>query len=245
MSSTTRTGLLLALAILLAWLLSLAGLVLVDPAQLPWPLLLLAVLLRTLLQTGLFIVGHDAMHGTLWPGCRSWNDRLGALALQLYAALPYGRCRRNHRRHHRAPGTARDPDAHPGSGLLSWYIRFMGRYLGLAQMGRLLTGWTLLAALASHASPGGWAGSCGKVLLFCSLPLLLSSMQMFAFGTYLPHRAQCRATTQVGVESLALPPCLSLLACYHFGYHREHHLWPHLAWFELPGRRISTPSLTP
>ncbi|MEB3263624.1 MAG: fatty acid desaturase [Synechococcus sp.] len=237
MSSTTRTGLLLASAILLAWLISLAGLVVVDLAALPWPLLVLAVLLRTQLQTGLFIVGHDAMHGSLWRGRPPWNHRLGALALVLYAALPYGRCCRHHRRHHRAPGTALDPDAppDPGAGVLAWYLRFMARYLSLPQMGFLLGGWAVLALVSSSISAGSWA----NVLVFASLPLLLSSLQMFVFGTVLPHRVQCRAEGDAAVESLPLAPIFSLLACYHFSYHSQHHHWPDLAWFELPTRRFA------
>ena len=35
-----------------------------------------------------------------------------------------------------------------------------------------------------------------------------------------------------GPASLDWPAWLSLLACFHFGYHREHHDRPDLAWFE-------------
>ncbi|CAK6697352.1 MULTISPECIES: fatty acid desaturase [unclassified Synechococcus] len=249
MRPATRTGLLLACTILLAWLISLASLVIVDPSRLPWQLVLLAVLGRTFLQTGLFIVGHDAMHGTLWPERKRWNHRIGALALQLYAALPYRACRRNHHRHHRAPVSALDPDGppHPGSGVVSWYIRFMAGYLSWLQMMRLLGGWLLLALVAqvlSVALVNTGAGSSAvsaisNVLLFYSLPLLLSSLQMFAFGTYLPHRQQRHSQGLGAIESLNLSAPLSLLACYHFGYHREHHQWPDLAWFQLPERRSS------
>jgi beta-carotene ketolase (CrtW type) len=55
-------------------------------------------------------------------------------------------------------------------------------------------------------------------------------MQLFLVGTYLPHRRHASD----GPISLAWPGWLSLLACYHFGYHREHHEQPGLAWFELP-----------
>jgi beta-carotene ketolase (CrtW type) len=76
-----------------------------------------------------------------------------------------------------------------------------------------------------------------NVLLFCTLPLLLSSLQLFVFGTYLPHRWQRTQSVGSHPDSLGLPTWLSLLACFHFGYHREHHDHPGLAWFELPAAR--------
>lgn len=224
---------------LLAWLGSLIPLLALDLGRVPgggWPLLLvLAVLGRTLLQTGLFIVGHDAMHGVLLPERRPWNDRLGALVLLLYAGLAYPDCRRNHRRHHRFTATAGDPDFHgdPRAGALGWYGRFMAGYLSAGQMARLLVGWGLLTLVACGFSPTGWR----NVLLFCTLPLLLSSLQLFVFGTFLPHRAQRPPLCQVDADSLNLPSWLSLLVCFHFGYHREHHERPDLAWFELPAQR--------
>ncbi|MEM9989926.1 MAG: fatty acid desaturase [Pseudomonadota bacterium] len=30
----------------------------------------------------------------------------------------------------------------------------------------------------------------------------------------------------------------SLFSCYHFGYHHEHHLFPHEPWWRLPARRL-------
>jgi beta-carotene ketolase (CrtW type) len=100
-------------------------------------------------------------------------------------------------------------------------------------MGRLLTGWTVLALIACRLAPFGWL----NVLLFCTLPLLLSSLQLFVFGTYLPHRGQRLPQRRPHADSLELAPWLSLLACFHFGYHREHHDAPTLAWFELPAQR--------
>lgn len=213
--------------ILVSWLVSVGVLLALPMASLPWWLMVMAVVLRTHLHTGLFILGHDAMHGVLWHRQPLWNHRLGRLALALYAALPYERCRDNHQRHHRHTGTSHDPDVPVGAGLslLSWYGEFMGRYLSSRQMTLLLLGWgALLVAGVS------WL----NVLLMCTLPLLLSSIQLFVVGTYLPHRQQQQTAAKTDPTSLALPAWMSFLACYHFGYHREHHEQPGLCWFELP-----------
>ena len=119
-------GLLWAGGILLAWLFTLPPLLAIDGAfierRLLTPLVTgsaawlppsiatgvasflvvlvaaLAVLLRSFLHTGLFIVAHDAMHGVLHRGSGRANARLGQLALFLYAGLAYGRCLRQHHR---------------------------------------------------------------------------------------------------------------------------------------------------
>jgi beta-carotene/zeaxanthin 4-ketolase len=239
LKATDRQGLRLAALILLLWLLSLAAVLLVSPATLGLTFVLGGVLVRTLLHTGLFIVAHDAMHGLLVPKQPRWNHRLGGLALALYGALAYGRCRFNHALHHQQTATARDPDfiGDPDAGPLGWYLHFMGGYLNPLQMGLLLGGWGALAtgiAILQHVQ---WQQALVRVLLGCTLPLLLSSLQLFLVGTYLPHRSERQgqqAAVADGPISLAWPTWLSLLACYHFGYHREHHQQPHLAWFQLP-----------
>jgi beta-carotene ketolase (CrtW type) len=227
LSPATRRGLRLAAVILVGWWLSLVLLLPHDPFTLAPPLLVAAVLGRTMLHTGLFILAHDAMHGLLLPGSPAANRRLGQAALLLYACLPYSTCQRNHTLHHRYPGTCLDPDHHGGSGHspLAWYGRFMLGYLSWCQMGALVTGWTLLAGALLAIN----SASAASVLLFCILPVLLSSLQLFVVGTYLPHRH--------GTVSLDLPRWLSLLSCYHFGYHHEHHASPWLAWHELPAAR--------
>ena len=236
MSPSTRKGLGLMSCLMVGWLVSLVCLLSLDLQRLPWWLLCVAVLVRTQLQTGLFIVGHDAMHRLLWPGQRRWNDALGAMALGLYAGLPYGRCCANHRRHHRNPGTVEDPDFPRDlrSGALFWYLQFMGGYLTLPQMGRLLSAWLVLVLATSGQTPTALL----NMVLLGLLPLLLSSLQLFVFGTYLPHRAQRVPICRTHPDSLALPPWLSFLACFHFGYHREHHDHPSLSWFELPAARL-------
>jgi beta-carotene ketolase (CrtW type) len=231
-------GLWLAGLILLFWLVSLTDAILTGPGSVP--VALAGVLVRTLLHTGLFIAGHDAMHGVLVPGSQRWNRRAGTLALALYGALPYGRCQRNHALHHQRTATTSDPDflADPTAGPMGWYLHFMGGYLNPWQMGLLLGGWAGLASAIAVLHELTWQQALGRVLLVCTLPLLLSSLQLFMVGTYLPHRGERQmqsATGAGGPISLAWPTWLSLLACYHFGYHREHHQQPHLAWYELPG----------
>lgn len=230
-------GLVWAAAISLGWIGSLAMLVLM-PLEGLWASsgwLLPAVLIRAFLQTGLFIVAHDAMHGSLLPASRIWNDRIGRLALGLYAGLPWERCRRHHRSHHNHPGSATDPDHHDGrnGGAWAWYLRFMATYLSPGQMTWLLSTWlfTLLALqpFTTHL--------VARLLLFWTLPLLISSWQLFLIGSYLPHReASGRSGDRHHAASLAWPEALSLLACFHFGYHWEHHADPQLPWYLLPGR---------
>ena len=125
----------------------------------------------------------------------------------------------------------------------SWYARFMGCYLSYGQFAALLAGWGVVALGARW-----WlATSMVNVLLFCTLPLLLSSLQLFVVGTYLPHRNQTPASNPHQATSLDWPEWLSLLACYHFGYHLEHHEAPQLCWFQLPmarrGHRHDQPTL--
>ena len=233
--TSSRAGLPLAAGLAAAWLLTLLSLLAIGAESLPAWAVVIAVLLRTQLQTGLFIIGHDAMHGVLWPARPRLNHRLGALALACYAALPYRRCRHNHQLHHSRQATDADPDfasrRHPG--LLRWYGRFMAGYLNPLQMIGLLGGWAALAGLLQASQRSGLA----DVLLFCTLPLLLSSLQLFVVGTYLPHRRQRAPHGERQPRSLDLPAWLSLLACFHFGYHREHHDNPALAWHQLPAAR--------
>lgn len=232
MAPATPNGVLGHGFLVLSWLLSLVIPLGCDLRLLPWWGLTALILVRTHLQTGLFILGHDAMHGLLWSRNPGLNHRLGALLLALYACLPYRQCRRLHQRHHQAPGSALDPDGPPADSAsgVRWYVRFMAAYLSPGQMLLLLGFWVVLVLVGRTITPT----AALNVLTFCTLPLLLSSLQLFLFGTYLPHRGQRGPHGNPHPESLDLPTWLSLLACFHFGYHREHHDNPGLSWFQLP-----------
>jgi beta-carotene/zeaxanthin 4-ketolase len=158
---------------------------------------------------------------------------IGQLAVMLYALLLYRKLALNHRRHHRYPGQANDPDFHDGihRSPFAWYLKFMRGYLDRRQPVVLFFGigaifltlhWGLHVALAN-------------LFLFWILPIVLSSMQLFFFGTYLPHRfTSSNLGKSYQITSINCPPILSFLTCYHFGYHWEHHEYPSLPWYSLP-----------
>lgn len=199
------------------------------------PLAVVWVAASTFLYTGLFITAHDAMHGILAPKDRWLNDLLGRLAVFAYALFPYGKLYAAHHEHHRHPASADDPDFHPKgwTGFWPWYFGFMFHYSTPLQFGGMAAVFHLL-----------WLGlglPIGNVLVFWVLPAVLSSLQLFYFGTYLPHRELQQADQGYldahHARSNAYPEWLSLLTCYHFGYHWEHHQWPFVPWWRLPAAR--------
>lgn len=232
-------GLQLAGLIGLAWWLTLsAGLRL--PLQQLHPLVLAAfVLLRSFLHTGLFIVAHDAMHGTLAPaGLNRLNRCIGQSCLWIYAGLDFEQCLNHHVQHHQAPGSARDPDVCTGTdpSALAWYVRFLSHYLNPMQLLRL----TCCLGLALLFMPDDQQQPLLTLALIVVLPLIISSWQLFVVGTFLPHRNNPVARNGVHQPiSLNLHPILSFAACYHFGYHREHHSCPTVPWHQLPAIRTA------
>ncbi|HEX9965663.1 MAG TPA: fatty acid desaturase [Allosphingosinicella sp.] len=227
-------GLALAAAIAIAWaalhVWSVFRQPLHGPALLAAPFLVAAL---CWLNVGLFIVAHDAMHGSLAPRRPTLNRWAGRVALAIYAGFSFDRLLPKHHAHHRSPGTADDPDfseAHP-DGFWRWYAAFFAQYFGLREVMVLtfLTGFYLFALGASYAN----------LLVFWALPAILSSLQLFLFGTFLPHR---HGEREFGDEHRARSNeygwLASLLTCFHFGYHREHHLSPGTPWWRLPQARV-------
>ena len=232
----TERGLQLGALIGVSWLATLVIGLQHDLSQLH-PLLITGwILARSFLHTGLFILAHDAMHHSLVPGHGVINQRIGRLCLWLYAGLNYETCKTNHRRHHLMPESDADPDFCPANNrsVVAWLVRFLRNYLNPAQLSRLSVVLTvlLLSAQAHQSHPGV------AVLVTFLIPLLISTGQLFVVGTYLPHRKDHHQTAHnVSIRSLNLHPLVSLLACYHFGYHREHHNNPRAPWFLLPELR--------
>jgi beta-carotene/zeaxanthin 4-ketolase len=228
------TGLLVASGIVVLWIGSLELLSFIDVAQLTPSWILPAILGRTFIQTGLFIVAHDAIHGSVIPSDRQLNRWIGQLALALYALLSYQKLSLNHWQHHRYPGQVSDPDFHDGlhRNFFAWYLKFMKGYLDVRQRVILFFGMGIIF-LILHS---GFHIPVANLFLFWVLPIVLSSMQLFLFGTYLPHRLDNVENSHHATSSNH-SLILSFLTCYHFGYHWEHHEHPALPWYSLPSVR--------
>ena len=191
----------------------------------------LLVALICWLNVGLFIVAHDAMHGSLAPRRQGLNRAFGRVTLALYAGFSFDALLPKHHAHHGAPGSSDDPDFaadHPRR-FWPWYAKFFREYFGARQL-------VILSLLtAAYLAIGA---SYPNLLLFWALPAILSSLQLFYFGTYLPHRHdESPFADSHNARSSGFNWPASLLTCYHFGYHHEHHLKPQVPWWRLPSER--------
>lgn len=187
-------------------------------------------LIQTFLYTGLFITAHDAMHGSVCRHYRRLNTAIGRLAVLLYALFSYKKLWNKHWEHHRHVATPHhDPDFHDGehTGFVRWYAHFLMNYIGWAQM----IGMALVFNVLHHALHL----EITNLLLFWVAPSLASTVQLFYFGTYLPHREPLgghRNRHRSNGNNWSV--LWSFVSCYHFGYHYEHHDSPATPWWKLP-----------
>ena len=221
-------GVTLAITLICAWTCTLICALVWPPPLLLVPLV---VLLRTFLCTGLFITAHDAMHGLVDPGRPRVNRALGALAVFLYAGFAWRPLLQAHHQHHARPGTPEDPDFHRGDPRpLPWFLSFMRRYVNLAQLVRVALVFQLLVFVMG--------GGLVEVLLYHSVPALLSAVQLWWFGTFRPHRPRLDGFPDAHhARSEGWPGWATFLSCFHFGLHHTHHLAPWVPWWRLPGAR--------
>lgn len=196
-----------------------------------WPLVPLIFALQCWLSVGMFIVAHDAMHGSLAPGRPRLNGAIGATVLFLYAGFGWRTLRDAHFDHHRYVGTARDPDFHAPAPdrFWVWYAAFLRRYFGWRSMVYVwtvvLTYWLVLRVPAEN------------ILFLFGLPAIASSLQLFYFGTFRTHSVDAHGFADrhnSRSEHWGMLP--SLFSCFHFGYHHAHHLSPDVPWWRLPAR---------
>lgn len=226
----SHQGVIIAVLLIAAWGITLTW-TLSHKSELLHPILQIAmVAILTHLYTGLFITSHDSMHGSVAPDSKRLNDALGRLCLILYGWLNFDHLNRQHHSHHRTPGTPSDPDFCPGSSCLLWYLKFMRYYITMKQL--CLISLTFTMATNLFLIPPG------RLLEFWALPSLLSSLQLFYFGTYCPHRPDSNQPfidEHRARSSISQGKLWSLLTCYNFGsYHLEHHHHPEIPWWKLP-----------
>ena len=220
-----------AIAILgfLLFSISLVFLITLDLKSIPIWVIPLGTLWMTLLFTGLFITVHDSMHGTILPGNRLINNSIGMISIFFYALFSYRKMKEKHMEHHKNPGTFLDPDYHDGKnrGFVRWYLKFIKLYLSPYQ----IIGMALVFNILVFIFGLKWS----NLIMFWIIPSLGSTLQLFYFGTYLPHREPNGGyTNEHHAKSSNFPYFISLITCYHFGYHLEHHLFPYVQWWRLP-----------
>ena len=190
----------------------------------------LLILLQSWLGAGMFIVAHDAMHGSLAPGRPRLNAAVGQACVGAYAAFSFQRLNVQHHRHHRSPGSIDDPDFHAAAPtrFWPWFLGFFLRYFGLREFAIVTA--VLIAYLLLGARPL-------NLILFWATPAILSALQLFVFGTWIPHRHHAASSAfpdHHNARTLPMSWILSLLTCFHFGRHHEHHLSPDTPWWRLP-----------
>jgi beta-carotene/zeaxanthin 4-ketolase len=235
-------GLALALAIAGSWLgIHAYGMFVFELTWSNWPLALAMAAVQCWLSVGVFIVCHDAMHGSLVPGRPRVNAAIGAVLLALYAGFAWRQLRDAHFDHHKLAGRPGDPDfdEHNPGHFWRWYGTFFRRYFG----------WRSLVFV--HTVVGIYWLVIGipmvQIVLLYGLPALGSSLQLFYFGTFRPHRHES-GEAAAGFAANPFPDrhntrsedfgtLASLASCFHFGYHLEHHRRPDVPWWALPAAR--------
>ncbi|PST84585.1 fatty acid desaturase [Pedobacter yulinensis] len=215
---SSTAGLLAAACLIILWGVSLLLLLSWDFS---WqnPLAYIMVFVQMHLFTGLFITAHDAMHGSVSSNA-SLNTLAGRVCAFLYAGFFYDGLYERHHRHHRHVHTADDPDYAP-HGFWRWYFSFMLRYLSWIQLLIMAVIFNLLKIWFPEKN----------ILLFWVAPALLSTLQLFYFGTYLPHKGEHDNAHHA--RSQRKNHLAAFLSCYFFGYHLEHHEKPYLPWWQL------------
>lgn len=219
-------GVLIALTVLGAWGGHLGWLLWGAHALSPRsPSTWLHIALQAWLSTGLFITGHDAMHGTV-SRLRWVNEAVGTAACFLFAGLSYRRLVVNHRAHHTDPTGPDDPDfATHTQSFAPWFFTFMKRYTTWPQILVMALKFNLLMLVGVGQA---------RIWGFWVLPSVLGTLQLFYFGTFLPHRRpDTPDMAPHHARSLPLNHLWALLSCFFFGYHWEHHQSPSTPWWRL------------
>ncbi len=217
-------GILIALIIIFTWFFHLSYMFVYLEPSFTSVTFYIHILLQVYLYTGLFITAHDSMHRTVSKN-KTINKLVGQISTFLYAGLSYNRLIKNHFKHHKTPGSENDPDYNIKSqNFFIWWGSFMIRYATIWQLLIMAAAFNILKIYVPEIN----------LWFFWVIPAILSSMQLFYFGTYLPHKQPHthemephKARTQKKNHLWAM------ISCYFFGYHFEHHESPQTPWWRL------------
>ncbi len=212
-------GIVIATTVIVLWFGSLILLLNVELNRTN-PLIYLAVLIQTHLYTGLFITAHDAMHGIV-SNNKKINHGIGLVSAMLFSYNFYWRLFPKHHEHHRHVATDKDPDYHRSGNFIIWYLSFLKQYLTIWQFLLMAITFNILKLFFPTEN----------LILFWMLPAILSTLQLFYFGTYLPHMGD--AENRHHSFSQSKNHIRAFLSCYFFGYHYEHHDSPGTPWWRL------------
>lgn len=216
----SNTGVYIALTIMLLWF-GVMFFALQWPMDFTSPLTYLLILVLTHLYTGLFITAHDAMHGTVSKNLKV-NHAIGHVASLLFSYNFYRRLFPKHHEHHRHVATDKDPDYHKGN-FLAWYFSFLRQYVNIWQILLMAITFNILKLFLATEN----------LIVFWMLPAGLSTLQLFYFGTYVPHRGEHATENIHKSRSQKLNHLWAFISCYFFGYHYEHHASPGTPWWKL------------
>ena len=217
-------GILIALFIISAWSVHLAFSLIYLKVNFLDPFFYLNIFIQAYLFTGLFITAHDSMHGTLSDN-KKLNKLIGQLSAFLFACMSYDKLIKNHMNHHRYPGTEKDPDfSYDTQNFFMWWGLFLWRYTSILQIILMGIIFNILKIRFEEIN----------IFMFWVLPALLSTFQLFFFGTYLPHkRPHIHKMLPHNARTQKKNHVWAMLSCYFFGYHFEHHENPGIPWWQL------------
>ena len=118
------------------------------------------------------------MHGTISVN-PSVNRFFGRLTSFLYACLSWDILLKNHFNHHKYPGTAKDPDFYIRSqNFFIWWFSFLKNYSTVLQFVCMALIYNLLKIIVPEVN----------LIFLWVVPAVLSTLQLFFFGTYKPHK---------------------------------------------------------
>lgn len=179
----------------------------------------LHIMILTWQYVGLFIIAHDLHHNR---NPNKYDSILGRLCLLFYGGFLLEDFSDKHRLHHQCPGSfdedsCNDPDFYNGN-IFLWYFSFMKRYINIRQ---------IIIQLSFYFFYNNLGIGNDNMILFWALPSLLASVQLFFYGTFLPHGKNGE------IKNTNLPRWLQTLTSYNFGYHVKHHTDPEIKWQDL------------